>query len=96
MAALCLRAQFLAAGGIVSRAVAALPAPPVAAWRGAAPPQSLVEALDSLLNTGVVLDGQIVLCIAGVDLVHIGLRALLASTDTAARLFAGPTPRVAP
>ncbi len=48
--------------------------------------QSLVDVLDRLLDTGVVIDGQIVLSVAGVDLVHIGLRALLASVDTAARL----------
>jgi hypothetical protein len=48
--------------------------------------QSLVDVLDRLLDTGVVVDGQIVLSVAGVDLVHIGLRALLASVDTAARL----------
>jgi hypothetical protein len=51
-------------------------------------PQALVDVLDDLLNTGVVLDGQLVLSVAGVDLVHIGLRALLASVDSAARLLA--------
>ncbi len=53
-------------------------------------PQALVDVLDRLLDTGVVLDGQIVLSIAGVDLVHIGLRALVASVDSAARLLAPP------
>lgn len=53
-----------------------------------APPQALVDVLDKLLDTGVVLDGQIVISLAGVDLIHIGLRALLASVDTAARLVA--------
>ena len=42
--------------------------------------------LDRLLATGVVLDGQLTLSLAGVDLVHVGLRALLASVDTAVRL----------
>jgi len=51
-------------------------------------PQALVDVLDHLLDTGVVLDGHIVLSVAGVDLVHIGLRALLASVDSAARLLA--------
>ena len=60
----------------------------------AEPRQALVEVLDKLLDTGVVLDGQIVISLAGVDLVHIGLRALLASVDTAARLVnpAKPAP----
>jgi hypothetical protein len=59
-----------------------LPPPP------AAPQQALVDVLDQLLDTGVVLDGQIVISPAGVDLIHVGLRALLASVDTAARLVA--------
>jgi len=50
--------------------------------------QALVDVLDQLLDTGVVLDGQIVISLAGVDLIHVGLRALLASVDTAARLIA--------
>lgn len=50
---------------------------------------SLVEVLDRLLDTGAVLDGQIVLSLAGVDLVFVGLRALLASVDSASRLAAG-------
>lgn len=53
------------------------------------PPQALVDVLDRLLDTGVVIDGQIVISLAGVDLVHVGLRALLASVDTALRA-AGP------
>jgi hypothetical protein len=51
--------------------------------------EALVDVLDRLLETGVVLDGQIVLSVAGVDLVHIGLRALVASVDSASRLL-GP------
>jgi hypothetical protein len=50
----------------------------------------LVEVLDQVLDVGVVLDGQIVLSVAGVDLVHIGLRALLASVDTATRAALRP------
>jgi len=59
------------------------PLPPPAARQ-----QALVDVLDQLLDTGVVLDGQIVISLAGVDLIHVGLRALLASVDTAARLIA--------
>ena len=61
----------------------------------AAPQQALVDVLDQLLDTGVVLDGQIVISLAGVDLIHVGLRALLASVDTAARLVAAE-PRCRP
>jgi hypothetical protein len=53
-------------------------------------PESLVDVLDKLLDTGVVLDGQIVIALAGVDLIHIGLRALVASVDTAIRLVGAP------
>ncbi len=49
--------------------------------------EALVDVLDRLLETGVVLDGQIVLSVAGVDLVHIGLRALVASVDSASRML---------
>ncbi len=49
-------------------------------------PESLVDVLDSLLDTGVVADAQLVISVAGVDLVYVGLRALLASTDTASRM----------
>jgi len=54
-------------------------------------PEALVDVLDRLLETGVVLDGQLILSVAGVDLVHVGLRALVASVDSAARLLA-PAP----
>jgi hypothetical protein len=55
-----------------------------------APTQSLVDVLDRLLDTGVVADGQIVLSVAGVDLIYVGVRALLASLDTAARMSLAP------
>jgi hypothetical protein len=54
------------------------------------PQATLVDVLDRLLDTGVVLDGQIVISLAGVDLVHIGLRALVASIETAGRLANPP------
>ena len=54
--------------------------------------QALVDVLDQLLDTGVVLDGQLVISLAGVDLIHVGLRALLASVDTAARLVSPARP----
>ncbi len=52
----------------------------------AADPDSLVDVLDSLLDTGVVADAQLVVSVAGVDLIFVGLRALLASMDTAGRM----------
>jgi hypothetical protein len=40
---------------------------------------SLVDLLDRLLGTGVVLSGDIVISLAGVDLVQVRLHALITS-----------------
>jgi Gas vesicle protein len=40
---------------------------------------ALVDLLDRLLGTGVVLSGDVVISLAGVDLVQISLRALISS-----------------
>jgi gas vesicle structural protein len=47
---------------------------------------TLVELVDRVLNRGVVLSGDITLSVAGVDLVYVGLRLLLASVGTLERL----------
>jgi hypothetical protein len=47
---------------------------------------TLVELVDRVLNRGVVLSGDITLSVAGVDLVYVGLRVLLASVSTLERL----------
>jgi hypothetical protein len=57
---------------------------------GTSRPESLVDVLDSLLDTGVVADAQVVISVAGVDLIFVGLRALLASMDTASRMMLAP------
>lgn len=44
---------------------------------------SLVEILDHVLNSGVVLQGSLVISLAGVDLVYIGLSAVITSVETA-------------
>lgn len=46
---------------------------------------SLVEILDHVLNSGVVLQGSIVISLAGVDLVYVGLSAVITSIETALR-----------
>jgi hypothetical protein len=38
---------------------------------------ALVDLLDRLLGTGVVLSGEVVISLAGVDLVQVSLRALI-------------------
>ena len=42
---------------------------------------SLLDVLDELLNKGVVLDGNVVLGVAGVDLVYLRLSSLLCAID---------------
>lgn len=49
---------------------------------------SLCEALDRMLDAGVVLRGDIVISVAGVDLVYLGVDLLLASVETATRIGA--------
>ena len=43
--------------------------------------RSLVDVLDSLLNQGVVLNAELVLALANVDLVYLRLSALLCAAD---------------
>jgi gas vesicle structural protein len=43
---------------------------------------TLLDLVDRVLNKGVVLSGDITLSVAGVDLVYVGLRVLLASVAT--------------
>jgi hypothetical protein len=50
------------------------------------PEVTLVELVDRVLSKGVVLTGDITLSVAGVDLVYVGLRLLLASASTFDRL----------
>ena len=48
----------------------------------------MLELVDRVLNKGVVVTGDITLSVAGVDLVYVGLRVLLASAGTLDRLAA--------
>ena len=45
---------------------------------------TLVELIDRLLGGGVVLAGDVTLAVADIDLVHVSLRALIASAGTLA------------
>jgi hypothetical protein len=42
---------------------------------------SLCEALDRVLNKGVVIRGDIAISVADVELIYLGLNLLLASTE---------------
>lgn len=57
----------------------------VAATRGAQGQLSLVDLLDRLLGTGVVLAGDVVISLAGVDLVEVRLHALVTSVRSEMR-----------
>lgn len=57
---------------------------------GAAPDQPcLVDILDHVLNTGVVVHGGLVISLAGVDLIYLGLDIVLTSVETAMRRLHG-------
>jgi hypothetical protein len=43
---------------------------------------SLVEMLNRVLDRGAVISGDIVISVAGVDLVYVGLRVMLASVES--------------
>jgi hypothetical protein len=49
---------------------------------------SLLDVLDHVLNSGVVIQGSLVISIAGVDLVYVGLNVVLTSVETAMRSIA--------
>ena len=51
---------------------------------------SLLEILDRVLEGGVVISGDIVISVADVDLVYLGLRALLSSVETMESLRGAP------
>ena len=51
--------------------------------RSGAEEASLLEVLDHVLNAGIVLHGSLVISVAGVDLVYLGLNAVLTSVETA-------------
>ena len=44
---------------------------------------SLLEILDHVVNSGVVIHGSLVISLAGVDLVYLGLSVVLTSIETA-------------
>ena len=46
---------------------------------------ALVDILDHVLNQGVILRGNLVISLAGVDLVYVGLDVILTSIETAVR-----------
>ncbi len=63
---------------------------------GAGDEVSLLDILDHVLNSGVVIHGSLVISLAGVDLIYLGLNVVLTSVETALqhmRLEQLPAPR---
>ena len=58
---------------------------------GSPPAQSLVDLLDRLLDTGAVVAGDLVVAVAGVDLLYLNLRLLVGSVESL-RSLAEPSP----
>ena len=52
---------------------------------------SLCEVLDRVLNKGAVIDGELTISVAGIDLVYLGLKLVLTSIETARRNSLGGT-----
>jgi hypothetical protein len=46
---------------------------------------SLLDILDHVLNKGVIIHGNLVISLAGVDLIYVGLDVILTSVETALR-----------
>lgn len=67
------------------KASARLPARPRSAQALDRAETSLVDVIDSVLNKGVVLNADIILALAHVDLVYLRLSALLCAADRISR-----------
>jgi hypothetical protein len=57
--------------------------PSIARSRGSERQVSLSEVLDRVLTKGAVVAGEVVISLAGVDLVYLGINVVLTSVDTA-------------
>ena len=59
------------------------PAPCVARPHAFQRPVSLAEVLDRVLTKGAVVSGEVVISVAGIELVYLGLNLVLTSIETA-------------
>lgn len=53
---------------------------------------TLLEVLDRVIDKGVVVDGEVMLQVADIDLVNVGLKLVLCSTERLRGLRSGKTP----
>ena len=79
-----------ASSTIPPRRPSTMPPPRPALIRTVTEPEtSLLDVIDSLLNKGVVLNADVILALADVDLVYLRLSALLCAADRIADQGAG-------
>jgi hypothetical protein len=57
------------------------------------PQETVLDVIDHLLNKGVVLDGDVTLGVAGIDLIYLRLSTLLCAADRLMEDRPAPRPR---
>ena len=60
------------------------------------PPASLCESLNRVLDTGAVVMGELIVSVAGVDLLYLNVNVLLSSVETLLAAADGPEGRAQP
>ena len=60
--------------------------------KGLERPVSLAEVLDRVLNKGAVAVGEVVISVAGIDLIYLGVNLVLTSVETARSSQQGTEP----
>jgi len=78
----------VAAGDLVHRAASRPRVPSLSSQRRV----SLCETLDRVLNKGAVVAGDIVISVAGVDLLYLGVNLVLTSVETMRQWEPGQRP----
>ena len=53
---------------------------------------ALCEAIDRILNKGVVIVGEATISVANVDLIYLALQVVLSSVETARKIHQGACP----
>lgn len=54
---------------------------------------SLLETLDHVLDSGLVIAGEVTISVANVDLIFVGLNVLLGSVETINQVLGGRAPK---
>lgn len=52
--------------------------------------ETLVDLLDRVLDIGVMVEGDVILAVAGIDLVHVELKLFIASAGTRHAALSAP------